>query len=52
MTKHRFIVWCNDGSDCVFNVAVCKTKKEADATRGFYSATQPNKRFSITKETI
>jgi|DEB0MinimDraft_6_1074348.scaffolds.fasta_scaffold139642_2 hypothetical protein len=44
-----FYVWCNDGTDC-FNIAVCKTSKEADATRGMAAGMEPEKNFFITRE--
>ena len=50
VVSHYFYVWCDDHSGCVFNIAVCKSEKEAMSTRGFYAATQPDKTFTITKE--
>jgi hypothetical protein len=52
-----FYVWCDDGSrgerrgirGCVFSVAVCKTEKEADSTRGLFAAIEPTSTFTITK---
>ena len=44
-----FYVWCDDGSGCVFSVAVCKTEKEADSTRGLFAALEPTSTFTITK---
>jgi len=52
MSTTHWIVWCNDGTDCTFNIAVCKTEAEALSVRGMRAALDPEKTFTITKETI
>ena len=47
--KTLYIVWCKDRDGFEFSVANCKTKKEADATRGMFSALEPTSTFTITK---
>lgn len=50
MDQFNWIVWCDDGSGYVFNIAVCKSEAEALSTRGLAAAISPDKTFTITKE--
>ena len=49
MTQTSYFIWVSDGVNKRTCIAVCKSAAEADATRGFYAGTQPDKFFTITK---
>ena len=53
--KTLYTVWCADDPtdpDFAWSVKICRTAKEADATRGMAAAMNPQARYFITKETI
>ena len=52
VVTHYWYVWCDDHSGCIFNIAVCKTEKEAMSTRGYWSehTRTGDKTFTITRE--
>ena len=49
-TSHYWYVWCDDHSNCVFNIAVCKSEKEAIAQQIYWSMRHKDRTYTITKE--
>ena len=52
VAKQLWTVWCDDGTDCVFNVANCKTKRAADAIRRHWAKGRPDCEFFVTLEAV
>ena len=50
VAKQLWTVWCDDGTDCVFNVANCKTKRAAEVICKRAAAARPDCVFSVSQE--
>ena len=52
VARQLWTVWCDDGTDCVFNVANCRTRQSAERVRKHWAKGRPELRFFVTKEAV